>query len=99
MRKLLFLFMLSFVIISCGFRGNYVTFKSPSLRQLGKCEPWQQKMFVDYCEGVYYDSDVGTKLKWNRKGRKNLYQQHILILGYPPDTTATYDQFGGWMKK
>jgi hypothetical protein len=56
-------------------------------------------MFTDFCEWKYYDSNVKTKLVFGKRGRKNLYQQHIMILGYAPDTTSTDNRYGSWMKK
>ena len=99
MMRGLVLIVIALFMVSCGSQGNYVTFKAPTFRQLANCEPWQQKMFTDFCEWKYYDSDVKTKLVFNKKGRKNLYQQHIMILGFPPDTTLTYNQYGSWMNK
>ena len=66
----LVLIVIALFMVSCGSQGNYVTFKAPTFRQLANCEPWQQKMFTDFCEWKYYDSDV--KQNWcsiKRAGR------------------------------
>ena len=99
MRNIILTLLICSLFTSCATSGNYVTFKPPTFRQLAKCEPWQQQMFTDFCEWKYYDSNVNTKLVFNKRVRKNLYKQHIMILGYAPDTTNTNNVYGSWLKK